>query len=97
MRWTLSIGLPSILIWVIGMPFLGFCFLKSRRDKLLDPVFFGRFRMIYQGLKPSVFYWEFVNIIRKTFLVSVNVFLNLYSSTFKALLSLLVLVIFLRV
>ena len=52
--------------------------------------------MIYQGLKPECFYWEFVNIIRKVFLVSINVFLNLYPSIFKALVSLLVLVLLMR-
>jgi len=51
---------------------------------------------MYQGLKPECYYWEFVNILRKTFLVLVNVFLNLYPNIFKALLSLIVLTSFMK-
>eukprot|EP00347_Sterkiella_histriomuscorum_P005452 403356564 len=80
--WALSIGLPSLIVWVY---------------KLRQPVFFSRYRAVYQGLKQKYFYWEFVNILRKVFLVSVNVFLNLYSAIFKALLSLAVLICFQRV
>lgn len=56
----------------------------------------SKYRMIYQGLKPTCFYWEFINFLKKVFLVAVNVFLNLYSNIFKALLSLMILFIFLR-
>lgn len=52
--------------------------------------------MLYQGFKHEYYYWEFVNIIRKVFLVSVNIFLQTYPSIFKALLSLLVLSLFLK-
>lgn len=47
LRWSLSIGLPSLVIWVIGLPTLGFFYLYCHRHNLEDPVLFGRFRMIY--------------------------------------------------
>lgn len=62
-----------------------------------EPYYYGRYRMIYQGLKPECFYWEFINIFRKIFLIAVNVFLNLYPNIFKALLALLILTIFSRI
>jgi len=52
--------------------------------------------MIYQGLKKHCFYYEFVNITRKTFLVAVNVFMSTFNDIFKTMLSLMVLVFFLR-
>jgi len=52
--------------------------------------------MIYQGLKRRYFYWEFVNIFRKTFLVSTNVFMNMFDMIFKAMLTLLILVLLFR-
>jgi hypothetical protein len=52
--------------------------------------------MIYQGVKPECFYWEFINIFRKVFLVSLNVFMGLFPNYFKALLALLVLSVFSR-
>eukprot|EP00347_Sterkiella_histriomuscorum_P018648 403344713 len=95
--WALSIGIPSLIVWVVGLPAFGFLYFYKRQDKLREPVFFSRYRAVYQGLKQQYFYWEFVNILRKVFLVSVNVFLNLYSGIFKALLSLAVLICFQRV
>ena len=93
----MAIGIPSSIIWIFGVPIIGLIFLWRNRRDLTSPIFFGRYRMVYQGLKPQYFYWEFVNITRKGFLVLVNVFLNLYPSIFKALLSLFVLVLFMRV
>eukprot|EP00347_Sterkiella_histriomuscorum_P014612 403360218 len=95
--WALSIGIPSLAVWVIGLPTFAFFYFYKKQYKLREPVFFSRYRAVYQGLKQQYFYWEFVNILRKVFLVSVNVFLNLYSGIFKALLSLAVLICFQRV
>lgn len=81
----------------MGVPLMGFFYLRKKKEVLDSPIIFGRFRMVYQGLKKECFYWEFVNIVRKIFLVSVNVFLNLYPNIFKALISLFVLVVFLRI
>lgn len=53
--------------------------------------------MIYQGLRPEFFYWEFVNLLRKAFIVIVNVALSTFPSIFKAMLCLMVLLIFWRI
>jgi len=97
MLWALAIGIPMILVWVIGAPLVGIIILTKHRRHLNDPIFFSRFRMIYQGLKTKFFFWEFVNIGRKMFLVSTNVFMSTFDDIFKALLSLLVLVLIFRV
>ena len=72
----MGIGVPSLVKWIVGLPFIGFLYLYRNRRRLENPVIFGRFRLIYQGLKTDMFYWEFINMIRKTVLVLVNVFLN---------------------
>lgn len=94
--WSLGIGLPAVFIWIIGSPLIAFAYLYRKRNNLDDIEVYGKFRMLYQGLKTECFYWEFVNLLRKTVLVLINVFLNLYPNIFKALLSLLVLVIFMK-
>ncbi|CDW73872.1 UNKNOWN [Stylonychia lemnae] len=94
--WSLGIGFSSVIVWTLGVPIVGFVYLYRNQNSLHKLTFFGRYRMMYQGLKSKYFYWEFLNILRKTFLVCVNVFLNLYSNIFKALLSLIVLTGFLR-
>ncbi|CDW76658.1 UNKNOWN [Stylonychia lemnae] len=97
LSWCLGLGLISILVWTIGSPILTFIHIRKNRQKLQTDEFFGKYRMLYQGLKKECYYWEFANILRKTFLVCINVFLNLYSNTFKALLSLIVLTGFKRI
>ncbi|CDW83870.1 UNKNOWN [Stylonychia lemnae] len=94
-KWSLGIGLSSLLIWTLGIPLAGYIYLTKNKKNLGDKKFFGKFRMMYQGLKPDCYYWEFANILRKTFLVLVNVFLNLYPNIFKALISLIVLAAYL--
>eukprot|EP00347_Sterkiella_histriomuscorum_P012735 403367418 len=97
LTWSLGIGIPGIILWVVGIPVLGFIYLQRNQKILDDPIFFEKYKMMYQGLKKEYFYWEFANILRKVFLISVNVFLNLYPNIFKALLSLLTLSIFMRI
>jgi len=76
LTWAFAIGVPMITVWVFGAPFLGYIFLMRHHDHLDDPSFFAKYRMIYQGLKSKLFFWEFINILRKTLLVSINVLLN---------------------
>eukprot|EP00347_Sterkiella_histriomuscorum_P005180 403357590 len=97
LTWSLGIGISGIILWVVGIPVLGFIYLQRNQKILDDPIFFEKYKMMYQGLKKEYFYWEFANILRKVFLISVNVFLNLYPNIFKALLSLLTLSIFMRI
>lgn len=61
------------------------------KDKL-----FVRYKMIYQGLKPEYFYWEFVNLLRKALIVILNVSFSTFSNMFKDMLCLLGLIAFLR-
>jgi len=86
-----------ILVWVLGAPMLGFMILTCNRNKLDNPKFFSLYRMIYQGLKPHLYYWEFVNILRKTLLVATNVFFNTFDDIFKTIFSLFFLVAFFRI
>jgi len=95
--WSFAIGIPMFLVWVLGVPIFGIVFLYRNFENLENPIFFEKFRMIYQGLKRNFFYWEFVNIARKTFLVAINVFLSTFDDFFKTILSLLVVVLLLRV
>lgn len=57
----------------------------------------AKYKIIYRGLNTKHFYWEFVNILRKIFLVSVNVFLQSEIELFKAMITLLILAIIMRV
>ncbi|CDW72378.1 UNKNOWN [Stylonychia lemnae] len=96
LKWAIGLGLTSIIIWTVLCPLIGYRLLTKHRKQLYDDEIFGKYKLLYQGLDPRVYYWEFLNVIRKTALVCINVFLNLYPNIFKALVSLIILVIFLR-
>eukprot|EP00347_Sterkiella_histriomuscorum_P000456 403375796 len=93
---SLIIGLPFLLIYVIGLPILTFLYLYKNRKLIFTPEYKNKFKTLCSGLKPEFYYWEFVNILRKIFLVFLNVFLQTEISIFKAMLSLLVLGIIYR-
>ena len=94
---SMLVAIPVIVIWVIACPLLMFLYLFKNRDKLEKPEFYSKYKAIYRGLKPKYFFWEFVNILRKCFLVSINVFLQTEVDIFKAMVVLLVLNVLLRI
>jgi hypothetical protein len=96
MKWVLYLGIPILAFWVIGIPLYAFILLFKNRKVLDEFNMSSKYRMLYQGFKPQFYYWEFINIIRKTILVSVNAFLALYPDIFRALLSLMILTILMR-
>jgi hypothetical protein len=65
-KWIVILGLPSFLMYAIVLPVLAFIFLKKTIHSHSSI-----FLVLHQGLKSKFFYWEFVNIIRKTFIVVV--------------------------
>ena len=54
-----------------------------------------RYRMLYQGLRTRVFFWEFVNVLRKTILISFNVFMPQSEAYMKALCAIALLIVIL--
>eukprot|EP00347_Sterkiella_histriomuscorum_P014799 403359479 len=92
-RWFMIVGLPMLIVWVIGMPVFALLLMFFNREKLADEQFFSRYRMLYQGLKRKHFYWEIVNTFRKISIVSINVFLSLYPDYIKAIYAMLMLAI----
>lgn len=53
--------------------------------------------MLYQGLRPEAYYWEFVNTIRKVIMVAINVFMSTLPITYAALTAVLSLIFLIRV
>ena len=86
-----------IVIWSIGIPLSAFLILYKNRNNLDDIEIRKYYLMIYQGLKPKRFYWEFANTARKVIILSINVFLSTYSLFYRVLSIFILLVVFYRV
>ena len=52
--------------------------------------------MLYQGLNKNRFYWELVNTLRKSLLLSISVFLSTVSLQYRALAATFLMIVFSR-
>lgn len=87
MAWVVFIGMPMLLVWVIGMPLLALVIIIRNRKNLEDWKIKKYFLVLYQGLRKETFYWEFVNTFRKFIILLFNVFLTQYDSYYRILLA----------
>ena len=55
------------------------------------------FLMLYQGLRPKVFYWEIVNTVRKVLIVAISVFLSTVPIIYAGTSAVLLLLLFVRI
>jgi len=74
MNWGLFLGLPMMII-VFGIPIGGIVGLTRFRKHLYKDNFRKYLLILYQGLRPTRYYWEFVNFIRKILLLMILVFI----------------------
>ncbi|CAI2361155.1 unnamed protein product [Moneuplotes crassus] len=79
LKWCIIVALPILLIWVTACPLIALILMYKNKKKMGD-----YFLTIYQGLKPNVRYWEFVNTLRKVLILS-SLLLTTTSSVFVAL------------
>lgn len=94
--WAAIIGIPAIIVWVIGSPILAFILLYKNKSHLEEGIIKKYLLILYQGLKPKTFYWEFVNTIRKTLILLVNIFLSRVSTFYQIMSAIIILIIVIR-
>ena len=83
LRWAFLVGVPILIIWVIGCPLIALALLIKNRKRLEKWKVKKYFLILYQGLKPRVFYWEIVSTFRKFMILAVNAMLSTFSPNFK--------------
>ncbi|CAI2365727.1 unnamed protein product [Moneuplotes crassus] len=65
LKWSLLVALPILVIWVIACPIIAMVCLYLSHAKTGHEKIKSYLLILYQGLKPEVFYWELVNTLRK--------------------------------
>ena len=95
-KWLLAIALPIIVIWVISMPLIALYLLYKNHNKNEDNKVKQYFLILYQGLKPRAYYWEFVNTFRKVWVIMLFNIMYFVSQPIKIILSLILLVALMR-
>lgn len=87
LQWAIFVAVPILAIWVIGLPVIGLIILTKNRNKLDDWSIKKYFLIVYQGLKPTCYYWEFVNTFRKFIILGINALTNSFSTNYKLFMS----------
>jgi hypothetical protein len=97
-RQILLVVLPSIVVWVVGLPTLALFYLIIKHNSLEAWHIKQVFSFLYKGYERPYFYWEFVILYRKVALISASVFLGTVGIRIQALtvLALLLVSLFLQ-
>ena len=96
-KWILAIACPILVVWVISMPLTALILLYKNYKTTDDNKVKQYFLILYQGLRPEAFYWEFVNTLRKALLLLIFGILSFLGISFKILLSSIILIFSIRV
>lgn len=88
-----SIALPSMIVWIFGLPLFCLGLLYRTRQRLSAELIQIKYSFLYKGYKPEYYYWEFVILYRKVALVCASVFLSSISTMVQALSILAILLI----
>jgi hypothetical protein len=76
---ALSIGLPFIIIWVIGFPTFIFYRIFKNKERLNEIKFIKNYGLFYVGLNDSSFFWEVLMYNgRKILFILFNTFFSEY-------------------
>ena len=95
-KWILAIAFPILIIWVFGMPLIALVLLFKNYRKKNDNKIKQYFLILYQGLKPNMFYWEFVNTFIKSIILLIFIALSVLDQNVKIILSAIFMFIVIR-
>ena len=74
-RYIYTFVIPSIILWVIGIPAILLYILIKRKKKLAQAEVKGKLGFFFNGYKPPNYLWEFLIIGREIAVISVAVLL----------------------
>jgi hypothetical protein len=94
--WGIGLGVPMFVFFVVGLPLGALLALCRNRKKLDQEGVRSKFLILYQGLKPSAYFWEIVNIARKIEILLAGIFIPQLMTFYKAAVCLIILVIHYR-
>uniref|UniRef100_A0A7S3JBG8 Uncharacterized protein n=1 Tax=Euplotes harpa TaxID=151035 RepID=A0A7S3JBG8_9SPIT len=94
---TLYVALPGILIYSIGIPAGVLYLMRLDKDKLETLIVKEKFGFLFNGFKRKFYYWEIALMYRKVLMIFISVFMNRIGLIVQALVTLIVLVVFIQV
>ena len=95
--WWFLLGVSILAFWVIFLPLLALYLLFKNIRKGDHNKINMYFLILYQGLKKDIFYWEFVNTLRKVLILVSFAALATFPPLYKIMISVIILIITARV
>lgn len=95
--YSVSVALPSIIVWGIGIPSTCLYFLWKNHRNLESISVRLRFGFLFNGYKNRSYYWEFVILYRKILIICCAVFLANVSTSIQALTVMILLLLCLHI
>ena len=88
-HWTYAtaVAIPSFLLWGIGLPFMAFRILvkKNKAETLWDQKCMKKYGFLYLGFNRKKYWWSFVILTRKVFILANLIWLSQISTVVQAL------------
>ena len=75
----MSVAVPSIIVWVLGIPLFALILILKERKALDSLATREKLGFLFSGYKHRFFYWEIIIMYRKIFLIFIQVFLIYYT------------------
>ena len=91
--WIFMLLLPSLIIWILVLPGIILYVLRKNKRNLAAGDTLKRYSFIYNGYRKDKYFWEFVIMVRKIFIISSIVFISPENSGLQIFLFLLLILI----
>lgn len=92
-----NIGIPIILLWIVGLPIIALIIMYCQRKSLADENNIARYGFLYTGLNHNAFYWEILLHFRKVIMICINVFLTTFKPLYRALIGFMLMIIYIEI
>ncbi len=92
--WALAAGGVGLIVWVVGIPWLGWAILREHRHRLGNTEVRERYSFLFNGYKLRTYYWETFVMFRKVVMIFIAVFLRSLGTRIQAFTVFLLLLFF---
>ena len=97
MVYTAAIGLPTVILYIIGFPMYTYYILNKNKHRFGDDEIMFRYGVLHAGYRHKVFYWEAMISLRKAALIGVSVFTLTWGVQVQAFIGLFFIIAFMAV
>jgi hypothetical protein len=95
--YTLCIGVPTVVLYMLGFPLFIVYILSINKDKFGDDEVMFRYGVLHAGYRHKVFYWEAMISLRKASIIGVSVFTLTFGVQVQAFIGLFVVIMYMAI